>query len=109
MLHLDGSQHLLPDPGAQVLLPAPDGGDGKVVGTLTSTARHHELGPVGLAVLKRNVPEDRELLVSGEISGQTVVVSAAQEIVVPGEGMSVDRPEAHGPLTRGLRGPSSLI
>ncbi|MEU4363561.1 folate-binding protein [Promicromonospora sp. NPDC023987] len=109
MLHLDGSQHLLPEPGAEVRLPASDGGAGKVVGTLTSMARHHELGPIGLAVLKRNVPEDVELMVSGEISGQVIEVSAAQETVVPGDGMSVDRPEAHGPLTRGLRGPGSLI
>lgn len=109
LLHLDGSQHLLPEPGAEVRLPAADGGEGKVVGTLTSMARHHELGPVGLAVLKRNVPEDVELMVFGEISGQGIEVSAAQEIVVPGDGMSVDRPESHGPLTRGLRGPSSLI
>ena len=109
MLHLDGSQHLLPEAGAEVRLPASDGGAGKVVGTLTSMARHHELGPIGLAVLKRNVPEDTELMVSGEISGQAIEVSAAQEIVVPGDGMSVDRPETHGPLTRGLRGPTSLI
>jgi folate-binding protein YgfZ len=109
MLHLDGSQHLLPEPGAEVRLPASDGGAGKVVGTLTSMARHHELGPIGLAVLKRNVPEDTELMVSGEISGQVIEVSAAQETVVPGDGVSVDRPEAHGPLTRGLRGPGSLI
>lgn len=109
MLHLDGSQHLLPEPGAQVRLLVPDGGAGKVVGTLTSMARHHELGPIGLAVLKRSVPEDAELIVSGDISGQGIEVSAAQEIVVPGEGMSADRPEAHGPLTRGLRGPASLI
>jgi folate-binding protein YgfZ len=109
MLHLDGSQHLLPEPGAEVRLPAPDGGAGKVVGTLTSMARHHELGPIGLAVLKRNVPEEAELMVAGEVSGQVLEVSAAQEIVVPGDGVSVDRPESHGPLTRGLRGPASLI
>jgi folate-binding protein YgfZ len=109
MLHLDGSQHLLPEAGAEVRLPASDGGEGKVVGTLTSMARHHELGPIGLAVLKRNVPEDAELMVSGEISGQAIEVSAAQEVVVPGDGMSVDRPESHGPLTPGLRGPGSLI
>ncbi|MDR7383698.1 YgfZ/GcvT domain-containing protein [Promicromonospora iranensis] len=109
MLHLDGSQHLLPEPGAEVRLPAPDGGAGKVVGTLTSMARHHELGPIGLAVLKRNVPEEAELMVVGEVSGQALEVSAAQEVVVPGDGVSVDRPESHGPLTRGLRGPGSLI
>ncbi|MFD6444684.1 YgfZ/GcvT domain-containing protein [Promicromonospora sp. NPDC060204] len=109
MLHLDGSQHLLPEAGAEVRLPSSDGAPGKVVGTLTSMARHHELGPIGLAVLKRNVPEDTELMVSGDVSGQAIEVSAAQEIIVPGDGVSVDRPESHGPLTRGLRGPASLI
>ncbi|MFD7310966.1 YgfZ/GcvT domain-containing protein [Promicromonospora sp. NPDC059942] len=109
MLHLDGSQHLLPEAGAEVRLPSSDGAPGKVVGTLTSMARHHELGPIGLAVLKRNVPEDTELMVSGDVSGQAIEVSAAQEVIVPGDGVSVDRPESHGPLTRGLRGPASLI
>ncbi|ACZ32034.1 folate-binding protein YgfZ [Xylanimonas cellulosilytica DSM 15894] len=103
-LHLDGSGHLLPEPGAEVLLPS----DGRVVGTLTSVARHHELGPVGLAVVKRSVPEDAELLVAGDISGERVEVAAAQEIVVPGEGVSADRPAAHGPLTRGLAAHGNL-
>ncbi|MCL1870007.1 MAG: folate-binding protein [Promicromonosporaceae bacterium] len=94
-LHLDGSGHLLPEPGAEVLL------DGRAVGTLTSIARHHELGPVGLAVVKRSVPEDAELLVAAD----GLEVAAAQEVVVPGEGVSADRPEAHGPLTRGLTAP----
>ncbi len=102
-LHLDGSGHVLPGPGAEVLL-----GD-RVVGTLTSAERHHELGPVGLAVIKRSVPEDAELLVVGEISGQRVEVAAAQETVVPGEGVSADRPEARGPLTRGLTAPGHAI
>ncbi|PZR51684.1 folate-binding protein [Xylanimonas oleitrophica] len=107
-LHLDGSGHVLPDPGAEVLL----GDGGRAVGTLTSVARHHELGPVGLAVVKRNVPEDAELLVVGVIGaspdgtgGERVEVAAAQETVVPGEGVSADRPEARGPVTRGLSAP----
>src|SRR5690606_33043339 len=109
MLHLDGSQHLLPEPGAEVRLPAPDGGTGKTVGTLTSVGRHHELGPIGLPALKRTVPEEAELLVAGDVSGQPVEVTAAQEVVVPGDGVSVARPDGHGPLTPGLRGPASLI
>lgn len=102
-LHLDGSGHVLPGPGAEVLL-----GD-RVVGTLTSVERHHELGPVGLAVVKRSVPDDAELLVAGDVSGQRVEVAAAQETVVPGEGVSVDRPEARGPLTRGLGAPGHAV
>ncbi|WP_425955944.1 YgfZ/GcvT domain-containing protein [Xylanimonas sp. McL0601] len=99
LLHLDGSGHVLPEAGGEVLL------DGRVVGALTSVARHHELGPVGLAVVKRSVPEDAELLVAGDVSGERVEVAAAQEVVVPGEGVSADRPAARGPLTRGLSAP----
>lgn len=69
-LHLDGSGHLLPSRGSDVTL------DGRRVGELTSVARHHELGPIGLALVKRSLPVDAELLVDG--------VSAAQEVVVGG-------------------------
>ncbi len=101
-LHLDGSGHVLPEAGAQVLA------GGRDVGVMTSMARHHELGPVGLAVIKRSVPEDAELVVAGEVSGERVEVAAAQEVVVPGEGVAVDRPPARGPLTRGLSAPGNL-
>ena len=69
-LHLDGSGHLLPARGSDVVL------DERPVGRLTSVARHHELGPIGLALVKRSLPVDAELLVDG--------VSAAQEVVVGG-------------------------
>lgn len=69
LLHLDGSVDVLPPHGAPVEL------DGRVVGTVTSSARHHELGPVALAVVKRNTPVDAPLLAGG--------VAAAQEVVVP--------------------------
>ena len=68
LLHLDGSENRLPAQGADVLL-----GD-KVVGFVGSSARHHELGPIGLALLKRNVPLDAELRVDGIAAGQEVVV-----------------------------------
>ncbi|MCG2798389.1 MAG: folate-binding protein [Cellulomonas sp.] len=95
MLHLDGSGHLLPEPGAPVRAQA----DGPVLGVLTSSARHHELGPVALAVLKRSAPVDFDLMVD-EDGG---VVAAAQEVVVPPDGVSVDRPAPRGPLAPGLR------
>ena len=85
-------EHLLPAPGAEVTL------DGRPVGAVTSVARHHELGPIALAVLKRSVPEDAELLVDCDGGA----VSAAQEVVVPGEGVSVDRPAPRGPVGRGV-------
>lgn len=95
MLHLDGSGHLLPTPGAAVRAVV----DGPVVGTLTSSARHHELGPVALAVLKRSAPADVDLLVD-EDGG---AVAAGQVVVVPPDGVSVDRPAPRGPVAPGLR------
>jgi len=73
LLHLDGSAARTPAVGYPVLL------DGREVGALTSVALHAELGPVALAVVKRSVPVDVDLLVGPEDAG---VVSAAQEIVV---------------------------
>ena len=69
LLHLDGSDSVLPAPGEPVLL-----GD-KAVGRVTSSARHYELGPVALAVVKRSTPIDAALVAGG--------VAAAQEVVVP--------------------------
>ena len=66
MLHLDGSGHLLPEPGAavhDVVRNADSQEPGRVVGQVTTVARHHELGPVALAVVKRSVPADAELVV----------------------------------------------
>jgi folate-binding protein YgfZ len=68
VLHLDGSVDHLPAQGAAVSL------DGRDVGFVGSSARHHELGPIALAVLKRNVPVDAELLADGVAAGQEVVV-----------------------------------
>jgi folate-binding protein YgfZ len=67
-LHLDGSGHVLPEPGAPLQL------DGREVGRLTSVARHHEDGPVALGVVKRSIPEDADLLVQGIAAAQTVIV-----------------------------------
>jgi tRNA-modifying protein YgfZ len=68
-LHLDGSEDRLPAHGDPVEL------DGTVVGFVGSAARHYELGPIGLALVKRTTPVDAALLAGG--------VPAAQEIVVP--------------------------
>ncbi|GIG30324.1 YgfZ/GcvT domain-containing protein [Cellulomonas marina] len=92
-LHLDGSGHLVPETGAAVRTA-----DGREVGQVTTVARHHELGPVALAVIKRSLPTDVEVLVDAD-GGP---VAAAQEVVVAGEGVSVDRPPARGPVARGL-------
>lgn len=68
LLHLDGSENRLPVVGSDVTL------DGKVVGRVGSSARHHELGPIALALLKRNVPVEAQLLADGLAAAQEVVV-----------------------------------
>ncbi|MBC2875007.1 MULTISPECIES: CAF17-like 4Fe-4S cluster assembly/insertion protein YgfZ [Streptomyces] len=73
-LHLDGSDVHLPGHGAPVRL-ASDGPDGRQLGFVTTAVRHYELGPIALALVKRNVPVDAALVV-GEGT------AAAQEVVV---------------------------
>jgi hypothetical protein len=68
LLHLDGSDNRLPERGAPLLL------DGKQVGFVGTSARHHELGPIALAMVKRNVPVDAVLDADGLPAGQEVVV-----------------------------------
>ncbi len=68
MLHLDGSGHLLPERGAEVRH------EDRVVGAVTSVARHHELGPVALGVVKRNTPADAVLDADGVAAAQDVLV-----------------------------------
>jgi tRNA-modifying protein YgfZ len=68
-LHLDGSVDRLPLHGDPVEL------DGRTVGFVGSAARHYELGPIGLAMIKRNVPIDATLLAGGVAAAQDVVVS----------------------------------
>ncbi|MFE9558655.1 YgfZ/GcvT domain-containing protein [Streptomyces sp. NPDC006692] len=72
-LHLDGSEVLLPGPGTPVRLAA-DGEEGRQLGFVTTSARHHELGPIALALVKRNVPVDAELLAGNTAAAQEVVV-----------------------------------
>ena len=68
LLHLDGSENLLPEVGSDVTHA------GKVVGRVGGSARHHELGPIALALVKRNVPLDVELDAGGLVAAQEVVV-----------------------------------
>ncbi|WP_338677867.1 folate-binding protein [Streptomyces sp. SCSIO 30461] len=72
-LHLDGSEVHLPGHGAPVRLAA-DGEDGRQLGFVTTSARHHELGPIALALVKRNVPVDAELLAGNTAAAQETVV-----------------------------------
>lgn len=59
LLHLDGITTDQP-PAAHTPVTTEDG---RAVGFLGTAVRHHELGMIGLAVLKRNVPDDARLLV----------------------------------------------
>ncbi|GAA1901093.1 YgfZ/GcvT domain-containing protein [Streptantibioticus ferralitis] len=72
-LHLDGSEVKLPGHGAPVRL-AEDGMEGRQLGFVTSSARHYELGPIALALVKRNVPADAVLLADTVPANQEVVV-----------------------------------
>ncbi|GAU64709.1 hypothetical protein SSP35_01_00450 [Streptomyces sp. NBRC 110611] len=72
-LHLDGSEVHLPPHGTPVRLAA-DGEEGRQLGFITTSARHHELGPIALALVKRNVPVDAALLAGGTAAAQEVVV-----------------------------------
>jgi len=68
-LHLDGSEDRLPAHGDVVEL------DEVPVGFVGSAARHYELGPIGLALVKRTTPVDATLLAAGLPAAQEVVVS----------------------------------
>jgi folate-binding protein YgfZ len=68
-LHLDGSMVAMPEHGAKVFL------EDKEVGFIGTVARHYELGPIALAVVKRNVPAEADLLsesVPAKISNQII-------------------------------------
>jgi folate-binding protein YgfZ len=69
LLHLDGSAETLPAHGDAVEV------DGQAVGEVGSAARHFELGPIGLAVIKRTVPVDVDLVAGGVPAAQEVIVS----------------------------------
>ena len=62
-LQLAGWQGQLPEVGARVYLPAGDNPAGKAVGTITSVARHWELGNIALALVRRGVPAQAVLAV----------------------------------------------
>ncbi|TKK90877.1 folate-binding protein YgfZ [Herbidospora galbida] len=96
-LHLDGSVDELPPHGTPVTLgvstPLEADPEAAVEGSATpgqigfvgSSARHYELGPIALAVVKRTVPVDIDL-----VAGH---VAATQEVIVPqdaGRNVQVD-------------------
>jgi folate-binding protein YgfZ len=89
LLHLDGSEDRLPSHGDPVSL------DGEDVGFVGSAARHHEFGPVALALVRRTVPVDVTLQAAG--------LAAAQEVIVPpdaGANVKITLNRRAGLLTR---------
>ncbi len=88
MLHLDGSQNVSVEPGAAVLHGE------RVVGAITSVARHHELGPIALAVVRRTTPVE-DLVVDAD-----PLVAAAQQIVVAPDGVPEGRNRSQSAFRR---------
>ena len=98
ILQLDGLAGALPEPGAVVRLGE------RAVGVATSVVRHHDLGPMALALLRRGVPADAALAVevaestegaeNTESDGPAVLtrVDAAQEVLVSPEGRAQASP-----------------
>ena len=68
MLHLDGRDVGFPAAGTKVE------NDGVVVGFVGTVARHHELGTIALAIVKRNTPADATLTIDGIPANQEVIV-----------------------------------
>ncbi|WP_223622062.1 folate-binding protein YgfZ [Microbacterium sp. EST19A] len=92
-LQLDGSDAVLPEPGAPVFA-----GDDEI-GHVTSAARHHEDGPIALAILARRAPIG-DLLVRAD----GIDIAASQQVIVPADaGATADIPR----LTRLSRRPSA--
>jgi folate-binding protein YgfZ len=88
LLHLDGSEDRVAGHGDPVQL------DGAGVGFVGSAARHYELGPIALALVKRTVPVDATLSAAG--------LPAAQEVIVPpdaGANVKVTLRRPRGDLT----------
>jgi folate-binding protein YgfZ len=89
LLHLDGSEDKLPARGADVML------DGASAGFAGSAARHYELGPIALALVRRTTPVTATFTVDG--------IAAAQEVLVsPETGANVQ-------IDAGLRRRSNLM
>lgn len=77
LLHLDGSDALLPAHGDLVYVA----GEEKPVGRITSAGRHFEWGALALALLKRSVNTDATL----EVQCEDARIAATQEVIVPPE------------------------
>ena len=82
-LHLDGSDSLLPVPGDELWAEKiiGDQREPRLIGHVTAAARHEELGPIALALIKRAVPDEVRAWVLHEGSE----VAASIEGIVPAD------------------------
>ncbi|GAA3072347.1 folate-binding protein YgfZ [Pseudonocardia yunnanensis] len=94
LLHLDGGDERLPVPGDPVVR------DGRPVGRVGTVALHHELGPVALALVKRSVPVDAELLAGVD---DRIAPAAIDPSSVPSED-DTPPPGRAAQIRSGLRG-----
>jgi len=88
LLHLDGSDSVLPVHGDEVQgdrFVAGGEPERKTVGSITSSAIHYELGPIALAVIKRTVPGSVTL----HVLSQGLSITASQQVIVPESAGSV--------------------
>lgn len=83
LLHLDGSDSVLPARGAPVR--ADKNGEPTVVGGVTTAVMHHELGPIALAVVRRNVDPAAVLTVDED----GITIAASQQVIVPSDAGAV--------------------
>ncbi|GAB2494248.1 folate-binding protein YgfZ [Luteococcus sediminum] len=67
-LHLDGSMESLPAQGQPIVHGE------REVGFVGGSQRHHELGPIALGLVKRNVPVEASLLIGDISAGQEALV-----------------------------------
>ena len=116
MLHLDGSDGVLPARGSDVLLATPPAAtadpsaaasaepadEPRAVGSITASALHYDLGPIALAVIKRTVDPAAALIVR-PVDDAGLQIAAAQELIVPpdaGAEANVPRLPRLGAVTR---------
>jgi len=85
LAHLDGVSEALPERRTEVTW------DGRTVGSVTSAAWHYELGPIVLLSIKRNVPDDAQLLVAGSMARIEPDPHAPLEDEVPAGRVARDR------------------
>jgi folate-binding protein YgfZ len=91
LLHLDSGDDSLPVPGDPVLL------DGRAVGRVGTVALHHELGPVALALVKRSVAVDAQLVAGTDDR-------AAPAAIDPSSVVEADEPQRGRTAQQTLRG-----